>query len=58
MTSQTQTVTRQIALQTSWEMGRRAAQRGKDYFTDCPLTDAECRLRWADGYNSTREIAW
>lgn len=54
-TSQTQTVTRQIALQAAWEMGRYAARRGVDY---CPLTDAECRLAWANGHNSTREIAW
>jgi hypothetical protein len=50
--------TRQIALQASYEMGRSAAQRGADYFTACKLTDAECRLRWADGFNSTREFAW
>lgn len=53
MTSQHKT--RQIALDTSYEMGRAAAQRGADYFTGCPLTDQECRLRWADGFNSTRE---
>lgn len=56
---QTETsITRQIALQTSYEMGRYAADRGVDYFTGCPLTDPECRLRWADGHNSRREIAW
>ena len=60
MTSQTQTteVTRQIALQASWDMGRYAAQHGVDYWTGCNLTDHECRMRWADGHNSTREIAW
>lgn len=60
MTSQTtQTnTTRQVALQASFEMGRAAAQQGADYFTGCKLTDAECRMRWADGFNSTREMAW
>lgn len=57
MTAQTQSVTRQIALQASYDMGRNAAQMGHDYFT-CPLTDDECRMRWAAGFNSTREIAW
>jgi hypothetical protein len=57
MTAQTQSVTRQIALQASYDMGRNAAQMGHDYFA-CPLTDHECRMRWADGFNSTREIAW
>jgi hypothetical protein len=60
MTSQTTQITasRQVALQASYEMGRAAAQQGADYFTGCKLTDAESRLRWADGFNSTREMAW
>jgi hypothetical protein len=41
----------------AYEMGREAARQGVDYF-DCPLTDHECRMRWADGHNSRREIAW
>lgn len=52
------TASRQIALQASYEMGREAAKQGADYFTGCKLTDHECRLRWADGHNSTREIVW
>ena len=48
-------VTREIALQASFEMGMEAAKRGHDYFA-CPLTDHECRMRWADGYNGV--IAW
>lgn len=47
-------VPHQIALDASFEMGRDAAKRGHDYFA-CPLTDHECRMRWADGFNSTRE---
>lgn len=57
-TSQTTSASRQVALQASYEMGRAAAQRGADYFTGCVLTDHECRMRWADGFNSTREMAW
>jgi len=55
---QQQSVTRKIALEASYEMGRFAAHQGKDYFTACQLTDDECRSRWADGFNSTREIDW
>jgi hypothetical protein len=47
-------ITRKVALEVSFAMGREAALRGQDYFA-CPLTDHECRMRWADGFNSTRE---
>jgi hypothetical protein len=55
MTAQTQSVTRQIALDASFAMGMEAAKRGHDYFA-CPLTDHECRMRWADGFNGV--LAW
>ncbi len=49
-------ITRQIALQASYEMGRYAAARGRS-FTDCPLTDAGCIRRWHDGYCDFRKVA-
>jgi len=43
-------ITRQIALQTSFEMGQLAAERGR-HWSQCPLTDPDCIARWHAGYD-------